>query len=216
MIFNINPKIIKYIGVVLLALVGLGLQQAKAVAVDFESILNVSNLAGATGPFGTVDISVSGQTATITFTAATGYSFGDGSSAAVELNSGSFTPGTITESPDNSPVFALNQSADGFGKFDLVVDQHDFSLHEPSITFTVTNNDAGVTWLADGSNVLAFNEKDFDAAAHIFSDALGKTGFAGEGPGTPPPPPVPDSGTTAMLLGAGLSALGLMRRLAKS
>ena len=191
----------------MIGIAGLGLQQAQA----FQSILNVSNLSGATGPFGTVDISVSGQTATITFTAAAGYSFGDGSSAAVELNSNSFTPGTI--SPGNSPTFALNQTADGFGNFDLAVDQHDFSVHLSSITFTVTNTDIGVTWLADGSNVLEFNEKDFDAAAHIFSDALGKTGFAGEGPGTPT---VPDGGTTVMLLGAALSALGIVRRYLKS
>jgi hypothetical protein len=210
-----NTIITRYIGVALLALVGLGLQQAKAVAVDFESILNVSNLAGQPGPFGTVTVSLSGQTATITFTASGVYSFVDGSSAAVELNTDSFTEAFVSESPSNNfKQFAFDQQVDGWGKFDLAVDQKNSAVHLTSIIFTVTNTSGTTTWLT-ANDVLAFNEQGFDAAAHIFTpNGGGLTGFAAEGEGTHTT--TPDGGTTAMLFGAGLSALGLMRRLAKS
>src|SRR5207248_4654842 len=157
---------------------------------DFISQLTVSNLPGqSTGNFGTVDVSLSGQTATITFTAGTGFSFGDGSSAAVELNTDSFTEAFVSESPSNNfKAFAFDQQVDGFGNFDLALDQNNFKIKLSSITFTVTNT-SGILWATD-ADVLAFNEQGFDAAAHIFSSSTGLTGFAAEGPGTH----VPDSG----------------------
>jgi len=179
---------------------------------DFVSELTVSNLAGMqTGDFGTVTVSLSGQTATITFTAAAGFSFGDGSSAAVNLSTDSFTEAFVTESPSNNfKAFALDQQVDGFGQFDLAVDQKNFAVKLSSITFTVTNTDALNPWLTD-ADVLAFNIGGWDAAAHIFSSSTGKTGFAAEGPGVPPPPHIPDSGATAALLGLGLAGLAGIR-----
>src|SRR5438477_12685993 len=107
-------------------------QNAKA---DFISQLTVSNLPGqSTGNFGTVDVSLSGQTATITFTAGTGFSFGDGSSAAVELNTDSFTEAFVSESPSNNfKAFAFDQQVDGFGQFDLAVVQKNFAVILTSI-----------------------------------------------------------------------------------
>ena len=186
-------------------------QNAKA---DFISTLTVSNLPpGNNGPYGTVNVSLVGQTATITFTAAAGYFFGDGSSAAVELNTDSFTQAFVSESPSNNfKAFALDQNIDGFGSFDLAVDQKNFSVHLTSITFTVTNT--GTAWLSD-ADVLAANEKGWDAAAHVFSTSSGLTGFAAESGGGNTH--TPDSGATAALLGLGLAGLaGLRARFGKN
>src|SRR6266487_5775453 len=76
-----NMNKIKYIAAVLIALTGLGLQQAKA----FESDLTVGNpaISGFSGPYGHVSITlVNSTTATVTFTSNTvagnTYLFGDG------------------------------------------------------------------------------------------------------------------------------------------
>jgi len=219
---------IKYIAAVLIALAGLGLQQAKADT--FISSLNQGNTAisGFTGPYGTVTITTNGTNqATVTFTSNTvagnTYLFGDGSSVALNVSvatfsvsgiSGSnagtgFTPGGWTS------VGAGN--VDGFGVFNLRIRSFDgFTHSSDTITFTLTNT-AGV-W-GSAASVLALNANGFDAAAHIFvttspanaSNSALATGFAGEGAQGH----VPDGGTTVMLLGAGLSALGLVRRLVK-
>ena len=210
-------KLLKYATLIGAVCAAFAMQSAKA---DFISTLTVSNLPpGNPGPYGTVDVSLTGQTATITFTAAAGYFFGDGSSAAVELNTDSFTEAFVSESPSNNfKAFALDQNVDGFGSFDLAVDQKNFAVKLTSITFTVTNT--GTPWASD-ADVLAFNEKGWDAAAHVFPSAFpavasnnvygSLTGFAGEFIGAS----TADGGTTLMLLGAGLSGLGLMRRFAK-
>jgi VPDSG-CTERM motif len=197
-------KLFKYTMLIGAVCAAFTLQSAKA---DFQSTLNVSNLPGqATGNFGTVDVSLSGQVATITFTAGPGFFFGDGSSAAVNLNTTSFDEAFVSESPsDNFDKFAFNQQVDGWGKFDLAVDQHDFSVHLTSITFTVTNT-SSTPWATD-ADVLAFNKNGFDAAAHVFSSSSGKTGFAAEGTGVN----TPDSGATAILLGLGLAGLSALR-----
>jgi hypothetical protein len=130
----------------------------------------------------------------------------------VELNSNSFTQTFVSESPSNNfKAFALNQHVDGWGDFDLALDQKNSSVHLTSITFTVTNNDALNPW-STADDVLAFNEQGFDAAAHLFSNSSGLTGFAAEGEG---PNIVPDGGATVMLLGAALGALGMARRFLK-
>jgi len=174
---------------------------------DFMSTLSFSNLPpGNPGPYGTVDVSLTGQTATITFTAAAGYFFGDGSSAAVELNTDSFTEAFVSESPSNNfKAFAFDQQVDGFGSFDLAVDQKNFAVKLTSITFTVTNT--GTAWASD-ADVLAVNANGFDAAAHVFSTSSGLTGFAAEAPGEHH---IPDGGTTACLLGLGLAGMAGIR-----
>src|SRR5947208_6653788 len=147
-------------------------QNAKS---DFMSTLTVSNLpSGNPGPYGTVDVSLSGQTATITFTAAAGYFFGDGSSAAVELNTDSFTEAFVSENPSNNfKAFAFDQQVDGWGQFDLAVDQKNFAVKLTSITFTVTNTDGANPWASD-ADVLAFNTNGFDAAARSEERRVGK------------------------------------------
>jgi len=182
----------------------------NARANPFTSTLNVSNLAGLeTGDFGTVTVlTLFGQTATIHFKAASGFFFVDGSSAAVELNTDSFTEAFVTESPSNNfKAFAFDQQVDGWGKFDLAVDQKSSSVHLTSIFFTVTNTDGAHPW-AHPADVLALNANGFDAAAHIFATSTGKTGFAAEGHGIHV---VPDGGAAAALLGLGLAGLAGIR-----
>jgi len=198
-------KLFKYTMLIAAVCAAFATQPAKA---DFVSDLTVSNLPGQeTGNFGTVTVSLSGQTATITFTAGTGFFFGDGSSAAVNLNTDSFTEAFVSESTSNNfKAFAFDQQVDGWGQFDLAVDQKNFAIKLTSIIFTVTNT--GSTPWATDADVLAFNTNGFDAAAHVFSTTSGKTGFAAEGEGTHQ---APDSGATATLLGLGLAGLSVLR-----
>jgi VPDSG-CTERM motif len=214
---------IKYIAAVLMAIVGMGLQQADA----FTSQLNQGNTAlnGFTGPFGTVTINlVNSTTATVTFTSNTVagniYLFGDGSSVALNVNATTFAVSGISGSNAGTgftpgPWTSIGAgTVDGFGAFNMRIRSFDgFTHSSDTISFTLTNSSG--TWASD-ADVLAFNADGFDAAAHIFvttspanaSNSALVTGFAGEGREGQ----VPDGGTTVMLLGAALGALGMARR----
>jgi protein with PEP-CTERM/exosortase system signal len=204
--------------VALFALLGLGLQQAKA---DIMSTLNVGNSDltgnGFNPPYGTVTIGLSGQVATITFKAATGYEFGDGQSVDVNVNSGDFTPGGLL--PAGGSFDTSGPPVDGFGDFNLQVDYANFSVGFTLISFTVTNNDLSNLW-GSATDVLAFNGHTqnggpFDAAAHVRSTVNNPQGLTGKAAESGGFTNVPDSGTTAMLLGLSLSGLGFVRRLVK-
>ncbi len=181
-------------------------------------------LSAYTGPYATVDISLSGQTATVTFTSLTNggniYLMGDGSSVALNINSTSFTvtaatgtnsgtgftPGAYTV---NNPPGTKNIS--GFGDFNLVQDDFDGFTHSAdAVTFTVTNTSS--TLWASAADVVTPNADGFQAAAHIFvtsspADAANgalATGLAGDGNGSVPEP------STLMLLGSGLVGFGYL------
>jgi VPDSG-CTERM motif len=219
----------KFGAILLLTIVVFGLQQAKA---DFISFLGSPNdaLSGLSGPFGKVVVHlVDSDTATVTFTSLTKngniYLFGDGSTAAVNVNATSFsitgvsgsnagtgfTPGPYTV---QNPPGTSNISE--FGDFNGVIDSFDGYTHS-SDTVSFTLNNLSDTW-SGANDVLAANADGFDAVAHIFvtsspANAKGSasvTGFAGETGG----PSTPDGGATAMLLGLGLSGLGFVRRFA--
>jgi hypothetical protein len=217
---------LKYLAAVLIATAGFGLQQANA----FTSSLNVGNTGINTfpGPYGTVTINlVDSTTATVTFTSNTVngniYLFGDGSSAALNVNATTFSVSGITGTnsgtgftpgPFTSQIG--NQQVDDQGVFNLTINSFDgFTHSSDTISFTLTNISG--TW-SSAANVLAFNADGRDAAAHIFvtsspanaANGAFSTGFAGETAGG-----VPDGGTTVMLLGAALGALGMARRFLK-
>ena len=198
---------------VLIVVAGLGLQQANAVTTDFTSTLTVPNSSSlGTGPFGTVDVMLLSSTiAQITFTANTagGFFFIDGGAAAVQLSAAA-TPTFVSESISDFKSFTSGNE-DGFGTFTIRLNDKSASVQESVIVFDVTINSG--TW-ASADSVLAFNSKGFDAGAHIIATLATNTptGFVGEGTTGAH---VPDGGTTAMLLGAGLSALGLVRRFVK-
>ena len=183
-------------------------QNAKA---DFMSTLSVGNeaIAGFPGPYGFVDVTLSGQTATITFTANTagGFMFIDTSAAGVQVNSSSFTEAIVTDTQFKE--FNFGKNVDGFGVFNLTVNNKDGSGSPvDTIVFTVTNTDALNPWATD-ADVLASNSKGFDAVAHISVNGGVATGFAGEPGGGGGH--VPDNGVTAALLGLGLVGLAGLR-----
>jgi len=200
-------KKLKYIAPILIAVACLGLQHAKADQVNYT--LTTANDSGlGTGPFGTVNVNLTvPNMATITFTAAPGYLFVDGGSVAVNVNASTWLIGTFTSNGDPvSDDGAGNE--DGFGSFNQKVSMQNSSNGASIISFVLTNTSG--TWLT-AANVLAFNLQNWLVAAHI-QIATGLTGFAaGPNGGT-----VPDGGTTVMLLGAALGALGMARRFFRS
>src|SRR5206468_10763557 len=83
-------KLLKYATLIGAVCAAFAMQPAKA---DFTSILDNPGGTGLTPPFGTVDVSLSGQTATITFTSNTagGYFFIDLGAGEVQGNAATFT-----------------------------------------------------------------------------------------------------------------------------
>src|SRR5947209_5423010 len=105
-----------------------------------------------------------------------------------------------------------NSGLSGFPGPYATVDVHLVDPTHATISFTLTNTSG--TWASD-TTVLVANAQGAFAAAHIFvttspanaSNSALVTGFAANGGST-----VPDGGTTVMLLGAALGALGMARR----
>jgi hypothetical protein len=211
-------KRLKYILPVLIAIACLGLQQAKAITTYSLGAGN-SAISGYPAPYGSASVSLVGNTATITFTAANTasyqYLFGDGGSVAVNVN-GAFTLGAITGThlPGFGPSTYSNGGAgneDGFGSFNLTINtMGGYTTASNSITFTLTGS-----W-ANAGSVLTANANGALVAAHIFVAAFPAnvrggalaTGFAANGGAVN----TPDGGTTVMLLGAALGVLGMARR----
>ena len=196
-------KKLKYIApiLILIAVACLGLQQAKADSVTYM-LTNANSPGLGTGPFGTVTVSLTGGVATITFTAASGYLFVDGSAVAVNVNASSWTVGNITS--NGNPVSDSGSwNVDGFGSFNQTLSQANSSNGASLVTFTLTNTSG--TW-ASASQVLIANVDGWLVGAHL-QIANGFTGYAVGNTTT-----LPDGGTTVMLLGAALGALGMARR----
>jgi len=202
----------------LIAIACLGLQQAKAITTYSLGAGN-SAISGYPAPYGSASVSLVGNTATITFTAANTasyqYLFGNGGSVAVNVN-GAFTLGAITgtQLPGFGPTTYSNGGAgneDGFGSFNLTINSNGgYTTASKSITFTLTGS-----WANEGS-VLTANANGALVGAHIFVAAFPAnvkqgaltTGFAANGGAVN----TPDGGTTVMLLGAALGVLGMARR----
>jgi hypothetical protein len=214
---------IKYIAAGLVAVAGLGVQQAKADTFSFNLGVGNPAISGYPGPYVSVNVNRTNSThATITFTSLTAagniYLMGDGSSVAVNVNATSWTASNVTGSNSGTGFTPGPYSnggsgnVDGFGVFNQTINSFDGFTHSSStIRFNLTNTSG--TW-ANVAAVLAANSGGSLAAAHIFvtvspanagNGAL-CTGFAANGG------QVPDGGTTVMLLGLGLGALGMARR----
>ena len=186
------------------------LSAGSASAISYT--LNNLNTTGYPGPYGTVNVVLDSSTmATITFTSENGYLFLDGSSDAVNVNSSDFTASFIS---DNAPAgsSAFSQFTSGqvseWGNFNLILDQNNASPSDRAsvISFSITDL-GGNTWSSD-ANVLDANSAGSTVAAHIIVPGGGFTGYAGNGQ----PSSVPDGGSTALLLGAAVSAIGFIRR----
>jgi hypothetical protein len=216
---------IKYIAAVLIAIAGLGLQQAKADTFSFNISAGNPAISGYAGPYASVTVNRTDSThATITFTSLTAagniYLMGDGSSVAVNVNATSFTLGTITGTNSGTGFTpgpwtnGGSGNVDGWGVLNQTINSFDGFTHTSNvISFSLTNGSG--TW-GTAAQVLIANANGVFAAAHIYvtkSPANAKngalaTGYAANGGGTQ----VPDGGTTVMLLGAALGALGMARR----
>ena len=198
---QLTMKKLKYIAPILIAVACLGLQQAKADSVTYM-LTNGNSPSLGTGPFGTVTVSLTGNTATITFTAAAGYLFVDGSAVDVNVNANSWTVANITS--NGNPVSDSGSgNVDGFGIFNQTLSQQNASNGASLVPFTLTNTSG--TW-ASASQVLIANVDGWLVGAHL-QIANGFTGYAVGNTTT-----LPDGGTTVMLLGAALGALGMARR----
>ncbi len=214
---------IKYIAAVLIAIVGVGLQQAKADTVYSISVGNAA-ISGFPGPYATATVHLVDPThATITFVSLTNsgniYLFGDGGSVDVNVNATSWTLSGITGSNAGTGFTPGPYSdggsgnIDGFGVLNQTINSFDgFTHSSDTISFTLTNT--GGTW-ASSATVLKANSNGVFVAAHIFvtafpantSNSALATGFAANGGSF-----VPDGGTTVMLLGVALGAVGMARR----
>jgi hypothetical protein len=204
-------KLVKYIVLIGAVCAAFTLQPAKGVFVpsEFVSTLNVGP-DGSSGTFGTVTVDlISPTTATITFASNTagGFFFIDTNAADVELSN--FSGQSIgIDAPFKE--FQFGNNVNGFGTFDLNIKNNDGTAKKVSlISFNVTGT------YTDASLVLALNSNGFDAAAHVVQiDGTSNppTFFVAEAPGEFH---IPDGGTTAMLLGLGLSGLGFVRRFVK-
>ena len=224
---------IKYIAAVLIGIAAFGLQQVKADTFTFD--LNAANAAISPypGPYATVQVNLtSSNTATITFTygSSGGYTYLgiDSGIAGVNVNASAWTIGSFAwtsastvypgggfaAQPGLSDSGAANE--DGFGAFNQTVDGFDGTDHAVTqLSFTLTNTSG--TW-ANAAAVLAANSGGSLAAAHIVVFASDNvvngfqlaTGYVANGG------QVPDGGTTVMLLGAALGALGMARRFLRS
>ena len=218
---------LKYFTAILIAVIGLGLQQARA---DFIFNLDTANIA-VPGPYAQVDVNLLNSTqATIKFTSLTQagniYLFaGSGASAvAVNVNAISWALSPVITGSNAGTGFLTpgpfsdggSGNMDGFGSFNQGISSFDgFSHSSDTLSFTL-NNLSG-TWASDTS-VLTGNSQGYLAAAHIFvttfpaarSNGASDTGFAtGNGQS------VPDGGATVMLLGTALGSLAMARRFLK-
>jgi hypothetical protein len=204
------PKLLKGIAPVLLGVASIVLSVSPAFA-SLMLEINVPNTAGTgfTGPYATVTINLTDAThAAVTFTSLTNggntYYMGDGSSVALNVNGG-FTATSINAvaSPVNTnglgpwTVNIPGGQVDGFGNFNLTIDDFDGATHSATqISFTLTNTSG--TWGTE-EDVLVANAKGYSAAAHLFpSSNLANTFLAGDGPPTVAEP------STLLLLGSGL------------
>jgi hypothetical protein len=176
-------------------------------------------------PYGTVSVvtpSLNSTTATITFTANSGYLFFDSGIAAVNVNSLSWTVSGLTgttlagfSGPQLTNTGAGQE--DGFGNFNQTFEEFDgftWALH--TVTFTLT--DTSGTW-ANAASVLTGNNDTNLVAAHVgecsanpctINTPFGNnTGFASETGAVNNPVPEPSS---LALFGTGIIGVAAMMR----
>jgi hypothetical protein len=196
----------------------LGAGNVAADSISYSLAFQNGGISGS-GPFGTVQVNlISGTTASIIFDATSPYVFVDSSAAAVNVNATSFTVTNIAFVPSSASCANSctgSGTVDGFGAFNLTINQHGATSNPSTeISFDLTNNSG--TW-ASAANVLLANANGSHVAAHMVNSAANTscTGFvsdhAGAGGGScTTQVPIP---AAAWLFGSGLVGLiGIARR----
>ncbi len=207
------------------------LLSTRPAAADYFFTLNHANsqLSGAPGPYGTVDVTLLDSThAKIVVTAGSAggdyFTFGAHGTLGLNVNGtatvvGGFSsivgtqPGVGTPSSGAGPYSdGGTGNVDGQGTFNLIVDSFDGAAHS-SKTMTFTIQDTSGTW-SSSANVLMPNSSGQSIVAHVFvwdnsgySGSAIVTGYSGGVP-TGTSTVVPEPSTLALALG-GLSTLGL-------
>jgi hypothetical protein len=182
-----------------------------------------SGLSGYSGPFATVEVSLVDPThATVTFTGLVGggYQFLFGGAAAVDVNvnASTFTQSGLSWSQlvGFSPAIVSNGGAGNVsssGDFNQTFNAFDGYTHTTTTT-TFTLTDTSGSW-ASSADVLTPNADGNSVAAHIYIANFPATvdgGAITTGFATDDTTSVPDATATSLLLGATVSALGLVRR----
>jgi hypothetical protein len=193
-------------------------QSASADTITYT--LNNSNLGSSfTGPFATVQVNLtSSTTATITFTAGTGYVLMDSSIADANVNATSWSISGFSFACGGAGCNGGSGQVNGFGVFNQTTNAFGgYGDALSTVNFTIT--DTSGTW-ANAASVLAPNSQGGHAAVHVAPTSLGGacTGFASDA--TEAPGSGTATGCTATgepstllgLLGAGLIGLPFMRR----
>jgi hypothetical protein len=166
-------------------------------------------------PYANVTVNRTGlTTAIITMTVASPpgfptYAIGDGNAFDLNVNAAIFSTSGLSS---GFSVAAPNQQVDGFGKFNLIIDDGSgFSSPYSTVSVTLTN----LSGWASASDVLSDNKVGYLAAGHFgiynpsAKDYEGRTGYAANGTS---PTPIPEP-ATMIFMGAGLLGMaGFLRK----
>jgi len=163
-------KLVSAAGFLALALVAIP-AQANIYSLDTPN----AALSGATGPYGTVTVTRTGNnTASLSFDALSGFTFGGAQAIAANINAASFTASGASfivafPPPTTQAIIGSGaQQADGFGLFNQVYDMFDgYTNSIVHFQFNVTKV-GGSNWLTD-SDVLTGNNGGNILAAHVFA-----------------------------------------------
>jgi hypothetical protein len=219
------------LGLAVALVLAFGAGSAFADSVTFSLNNGNSAISGFAGPYGSVVVNLTDSTdATITFTSSGPYRFGDGGTAAVNVNgtftvssgpdeSGSNNTGGFTPTLAGSGIDLSNGNQDGWGKFNLAINNFDgWPDSTTSVSFVVTNSSGSWSSAAD---VLIANNLGNEVSAHVFvpnsypNPGTAAGGAVATGFATGSVVPEPTGMAIAGLGGLGLIGYGLRRRRAK-